>query len=233
MLGTSPTGLSQIERKCLAAAPCKRRTLHIHKQLERRKSSSHPIRRCRSRSPALCQRHQYLPDKQVGHVSFPTKRQNRCIFYYAGYNPTLAVEGFKESSEATFKVSRICSEVSTSGRLTPLRSTPLGSTPRSRIPHHDPAPNSHLWCGVHLLLFPHLNSLTWAHSLGGDKQHKKSMSSCWRLNNASNYDPQVHESVVAFPLEYSPKVNQSVEQVDCYAQLSTNVVDSKLFIKYV
>jgi hypothetical protein len=56
---------------------------------------------------------------------------------------------------------------------------------------------------------------------------------CWWLNNASSYDPQEHGSVVAFPLEYSPKVNQSVEQVDCYAQLSTNVVDLKLFIKYV
>jgi hypothetical protein len=28
-------------------------------------------------------------------------------------------------------------------------------------------------------------------------------------------------------------VNQSVEQVDCYAQLRTNVVDLNLFIKYV
>jgi hypothetical protein len=56
---------------------------------------------------------------------------------------------------------------------------------------------------------------------------------CWRLNNVSSYDPQAHGSVVTFPLEYSPKVNQSVEQVDCYAQLSTNVVNLKLFIKYV
>jgi hypothetical protein len=43
----------------------------------------------------------------------------------------------------------------------------------------------------------------------------------------------MHGSAVAFPLEYSLKVNQSVEQVDCYAQLSTNVVDLKLLIKYV
>jgi hypothetical protein len=56
---------------------------------------------------------------------------------------------------------------------------------------------------------------------------------CWRLNNASSFDRQADGSVVAFPLEYSPEVNQSVEQVDCYAQLSTNVVDLKLFIKYV
>jgi hypothetical protein len=54
-----------------------------------------------------------------------------------------------------------------------------------------------------------------------------------RVNNVSSYDPQAHGSVVAFPLEYSPKVNQSMEQVDCYAQLSTNVVDLSLFIKYV
>jgi hypothetical protein len=56
---------------------------------------------------------------------------------------------------------------------------------------------------------------------------------CWRLNNASSYNPQAHRSIVVFPLEYTPKVNQSVEQVDCYAQLSTNVVHLKLFIKYV
>jgi hypothetical protein len=177
MLGTSPTGLNQIERKRLAAAPCKRETLHIHRQLERRKSSSHPIRRCRSRSPALCQRHQYLPDKRVGHVSFPTKRKKRCIFYYAGYNPTLAVEGFKQSSEATFKVSRICSKVNTSGRLTPPRSTPLGSTPRSRIPHQStesqPRSSSQLssamWgppAPIPTSQWPYPGSLT-----RGDKQH--------------------------------------------------------------
>jgi hypothetical protein len=43
--GTSPTGLNQTERKCLAAAPCKRGKLHILRQLERRKSYSHLIRR--------------------------------------------------------------------------------------------------------------------------------------------------------------------------------------------
>jgi hypothetical protein len=41
----------------------------------------------------------------------------------------------------------------------------------------------------------------------------------------SSYNPQANGSIVAFPLEYFPKVNQSVEQVDSYAQLSTNVVD--------
>jgi hypothetical protein len=46
MLGASPTGLNQTERNRLAAA--------FLRQLERRKSSNHPIRRCRSRSPALC-----------------------------------------------------------------------------------------------------------------------------------------------------------------------------------
>jgi hypothetical protein len=35
----------------------------------------------------------------------------------------------------------------------------------------------------------------------------------------------------SFSLRVSPKINQSVEQVDYYAQLSTNVVDLKLFIK--
>jgi hypothetical protein len=157
--------------------------LHIRMQLERRKSSSHPTCRCRSRSPALCQRHQYLPDKWVGHVNFPTKRQKRCIFYYVGYSPTLVVEGFKQSSEATFKVSRICSNVNTSRRLTPLRFTPLWSTPRSRIPHQStesqPRSSSQLSSAMwgHLLLSPHLNDLSRAHTLRGEKKHKKTMSS--------------------------------------------------------
>jgi hypothetical protein len=97
MPGTSPSGLNQTERKCLAAAPCKRGKLHIRRHLERRKSPSPPIRRCRSRNPALCQRHQDLPDKRVGHVSFPTRRQKRWMFYYVGYNPTLAVEGLSKA----------------------------------------------------------------------------------------------------------------------------------------
>jgi hypothetical protein len=29
---------------------------------------------------------------------------------------------------------------------------------------------------------------------------------CWQLNNASSYDLQAHGSVVAFPLEYSPRL---------------------------
>jgi hypothetical protein len=98
MPGTSPTGLNQTERKRLATAPCKCGKLHICRHLERRKSPSPPIHRCRSRSPALCQRHQDLPDKRVGHVSFPTKRQKRCMFYYAGYIPTLAVEGLRKTA---------------------------------------------------------------------------------------------------------------------------------------
>jgi hypothetical protein len=28
----------------------------------------------------------------------------------------------------------------------------------------------------------------------------------WRLNNASSYNPQAHKSVVAFPLEYPPRL---------------------------
>jgi hypothetical protein len=99
MPGTSPTGLNQTERNRLAAASCKHGTLHIRRQLECRKSSNHPIRRCRSRSPALCQRHQDLPDKRVAHVSFPTKRKKWCLFYYAGYNPTLVVEGLSKAAK--------------------------------------------------------------------------------------------------------------------------------------
>jgi hypothetical protein len=99
MLGTSPSGLNQTKRNRLASASCKRKRLHICRQLERRKSSNHPICRCRSHTPALCQRHQDLPDKRVGHVSFPTKKQKRCIFYYAGYNPTLAVEGLSKAAK--------------------------------------------------------------------------------------------------------------------------------------
>jgi hypothetical protein len=129
-------------------ASCKRERLHIHRQLERRKSSNHPIRRCRNRSPALCQRHQGLPDKRVGHVSFPTKRQKRCIILLCRIYSYSGCRRLKQSSEATFKVSRICSEVNTSGRLTPPSSTPLGSTPHSRIPHQStesqPQSNSHL-----------------------------------------------------------------------------------------
>jgi hypothetical protein len=56
-LGTSPSGLNQTEIKRLTVTPCKRGELHIRRQLERRKSASPPIRRCRSRSPALCQSH--------------------------------------------------------------------------------------------------------------------------------------------------------------------------------
>jgi hypothetical protein len=99
MQSTSPSGLNQIEIKRLAASPCKRGELRIRRQLERRKSTSPPIRRCRSRSPALCQRHQDLPDKRVGHVSFPTKRQKWYIIYYAGFIPTLAVEGLSKAAK--------------------------------------------------------------------------------------------------------------------------------------
>jgi hypothetical protein len=102
MPGTSPSGLNQTGIKRLAASPCKSGELQIRKQLEHRKSTSPPIRRCRScrsRSPALCQTHQVLSDKRVGHASFPTKRQKRCIFYYAGFIPTLAVEGLSKAAE--------------------------------------------------------------------------------------------------------------------------------------
>jgi hypothetical protein len=99
MPGTSPSGLNQTERKRLAAAPCKRGELHNRRHLERRKRPSPPIHRCRSRSPDLCQRQQDLPDKRVGHVSFPTKRQKRRMFYYAGYIPTLVVESLSKAAK--------------------------------------------------------------------------------------------------------------------------------------
>jgi hypothetical protein len=133
MPGTSPSGLNQTEIKCLAASPCKL----IRRQLERRKSTNPPIRRCRSRSPGLCQRHQGLPDKRVGHVSFPTKRQKWCIIYYAGFIPTLAVEGLSKEAKEQSRYEEACKEVNTSGKLTLPRSTPLGCTPHSRIPHQN------------------------------------------------------------------------------------------------
>jgi hypothetical protein len=75
--------------------------------------------------------------------------------------------------------------------------------------------------------------ISWPWHLDQQHSDRGAVDPCWWLNNASSYDPQAHGSVVAFPLEYSPKVNQSMEQVDCYVQLSINVVDLKLFIKYV
>jgi hypothetical protein len=70
-----------------------------------------------------------------------------------------------------------------------VRSTPRGSS-RFQGPHpaqgfhtktpdhnHDPAPNSHLRCGAHQLLSPHLNGQSRAHSLRGEKKHERSISS--------------------------------------------------------
>jgi hypothetical protein len=98
--------------------------------------------------------------------------------------PYSSCRRFKQSSEATNKVSRI-----------QLRGQHLGGSPRFRGPHlwgphpaqgyhtkapdhnHDLVPNSHLRCGAHLLLSPHLNGQSRAHTLGGEKKHKKSVSS--------------------------------------------------------
>jgi hypothetical protein len=99
MSGTSPSGLNQTERNRLAAASCKHERLHIRRKLERRKKSNHPIRCCQTLTLALRQRCQDLPDKRVGHVSFPTNKQKRCISYYVGYNPTLAVEGLSKAAK--------------------------------------------------------------------------------------------------------------------------------------
>jgi hypothetical protein len=105
MPGTSPSGLNQTERKRLEAAPCKRGELHIRRHLERRKSPSPPIRRCRSRSPALCQRNQDLPEAGRS-CQLPNKEAKAVyvllceIYSYFGYRR------LKQSSEATYKVSR-------------------------------------------------------------------------------------------------------------------------------
>jgi hypothetical protein len=75
-----------------------------------------------------------------------------------------------------------------------VRSTPRGSShfrgPHLWGPHpaqgfhtkipdrnREPAPNSHLRCGAHLLLSPHLNGHSRTHTLRGEKKHKKSTSS--------------------------------------------------------
>jgi ABC-type nickel/cobalt efflux system permease component RcnA len=90
----------------------------------------------------------------------------------------------KQSSIATYKVSRIqlrgphlgeapASEVHTSGVHTPLKDNHT-KTPDLNL---DPDPNSHLRCGAHLLLPPHLNGRSRAHSLGGEKKHKRRVAS--------------------------------------------------------
>jgi hypothetical protein len=113
----------------------KRSRLQLLRQLERRTSPSLPICRSQSRNPALYQRRQDLPDKRVGHVSFPTKSKSGVYNYYAGYQPTLAVEDLsKAASNSNTQGKHKCSEVNTSGRFTPLRSTPLRTTPPRSTP---------------------------------------------------------------------------------------------------
>jgi hypothetical protein len=65
------------------------------------------------------------------------------------------------------------SEVHTFGGLHPAH----GYHTKAPNRNHDPAPNSNLLCGSHLLLSPHLNGLSRAHSLEGEKKHKESVSS--------------------------------------------------------
>jgi hypothetical protein len=173
MPGTSPSGLNQTEIKHLAATTCKRGELHIRRQLERRKSTSPPIRRCQSHSPALCQRHQGLPNKRVGHVSFPTKRQKRCIIYYARYIPTLA----------TYKVSRDlqrgqqlgeahASEVHASGVHTPLKDT----TPKHQITTTIQLPT--LFCDVGpTCSYPHISTASAGLTHSGERRSTKKESS--------------------------------------------------------
>jgi hypothetical protein len=105
MLGTSPTRLNQAEGNRLAATSCKRGELRLRRQLEHRKSSSPPIRRCRSRSPAVSEtpgstreagRSCQLPNKEAKAVYDVLCR----IYSFCG------CRRLKQSSEATFKVSR-------------------------------------------------------------------------------------------------------------------------------
>jgi hypothetical protein len=112
----------------------------------------------------------------------------------------LAVESYAcSSAEATIKVCRISSEVHTSGRSTPpgsttLRSTPPGSTPLNKEVHtkalnhnHDLAPNSHLRCGAHLLLSPHLNGLRLGSlTQGTEEAQEKSLARIIDLRTIQN-----------------------------------------------
>jgi hypothetical protein len=100
------------------------------------------------------------------------------MFYYAGYIPTLAVEGLSKVAKQHSRWAEICSEVNSfRGHTSGVHTLLKDSTQKITDHIHDPAPNSHLRRGAHQLLSPHLNGRSRAHSLGGEKKHKKSMSS--------------------------------------------------------
>jgi hypothetical protein len=117
-----------------------------------------------------------------------------------GQNLYWAVESYAcSSAKATIKVCRISSEahtseVHTSGRSAPLRSTPPGSTPLNKEVHtkalnhnHDLAPNSHLRCGAHLLLSPHLNGLRpGSLTRGREEAQEKSLARITDLRTVHN-----------------------------------------------
>jgi hypothetical protein len=96
--------------------------------------------------------------------------------------------------KATIKVCRISSEVHTSKVHTSGRSTPPGSTPLNKEVHtkalnhsHDPAPNSHMRCGAHLLLSPHLNGLRpGSLTRGREEAQEKSLARITDLRTVHN-----------------------------------------------
>jgi hypothetical protein len=113
----------------------------------------------------------------------------------------LFVESYAcSNAEATIKVCRISNEVHTTGRSTPLRSTPPGDPhlwgphPSTREVHtkalnhtRDPAPNSHLRCGAHLLLSPHLNGLrSGSLTRGREEAQEKSLARITNLRIVHN-----------------------------------------------
>jgi hypothetical protein len=80
------------------------------------------------------------------------------------------------------------SEVHTSEDNASEVNTPQQGNHTKALNHnHDPAPDSHLRCGARLLLSPHLNGQSRAHSLGAEKKHKKRVSSqvrdLWTIHN--------------------------------------------------
>jgi hypothetical protein len=108
----------------------------------------------------------------------------------------LAIESYAcSSAEATIKVCRISSEVHTSESSTPPGGPHLwGPHPSTRDVHtkalnhtRDPAPNSHLRCGAHLLLSPHLNGLRpGSLTRGREEAQKKSLARITDLRTVHN-----------------------------------------------
>jgi hypothetical protein len=104
--------------------------------------------------------------------------------------PILVVESYAcSSAKATIKVCKISSKVHTSGRSTPVGSTPLNREVHMKVlnHNHDPAPNSHLRCGAHLLLSPHLNGLRpGSLTRGREEAQEKSLARITDLRTVHN-----------------------------------------------